>query len=338
MAGAPGARPAANASSATNTAALAKAAFRRLALAQQEPTPENYAKAYAEESGQPLAAVPANTSATPDPALLKAQGQAWSALAERLVRNTERGGKQWTAARRKDSLQRVFSGSRSDPLRLLERLQSLMGAWESDQPSDPALSGIEDPPLDAPVRTGAGDAKAWWPVVQALQATVDAGLPGSAPQARQLAQALADELAGLADAVAAEGATAGRVSEIEAACGRARRVFGYRHQLVDTLTALCQELGSGLGELAEDDSWVQGQCLALQAHLAPAAVPGEPVAPGPSAPSSPIGLTVRSVQAARGVLAETRQQQQRVREARGTARDALKQLIHSMLLEVGALG
>jgi diguanylate cyclase len=90
-------------------------------------------------------------------------------------------------------------------------------------------------------------------------------------------------------------------------------------------------MGGSLGELAEDDSWVQGQCLALQAHLAPTAAPV-------SAASAALGLTVRGVQAARGVLAETRQQQQRVRDARGTARDALKQLIHSMLLEVGALG
>jgi hypothetical protein len=33
--------------------ALAKGALRRLAQAQLEPTPENYARAYAEESGQP---------------------------------------------------------------------------------------------------------------------------------------------------------------------------------------------------------------------------------------------------------------------------------------------
>ena len=33
---------------------------------------------------------------------------------------------------------------------LLEHgLQSLMQAWESDQPSDPAATGIEDPPLPA---------------------------------------------------------------------------------------------------------------------------------------------------------------------------------------------
>ncbi|MBC7939057.1 MAG: GGDEF domain-containing protein, partial [Chitinophagaceae bacterium] len=97
-------------------AALAKAALRRLAQAQREPTPENYASAYAEEAGQPAPA-----SAGGD---AKAQGQAWAALIERLARNLERGGKQWTQARRKDSLQRVLSSSRSDATRLIQRLQS----------------------------------------------------------------------------------------------------------------------------------------------------------------------------------------------------------------------
>jgi diguanylate cyclase len=39
-------------------AQLAKAALRRLAEARLEPTPENYARAYAEESGQPASTLP----------------------------------------------------------------------------------------------------------------------------------------------------------------------------------------------------------------------------------------------------------------------------------------
>jgi diguanylate cyclase len=49
-------------------------------------------------------------------------------------------------------------------------------------------------------------------------------------------------------------------------------------------------------------------------------------------------LTVRGVRAARTVLAETRDRQQQVRSERQSAREALKQLIQSMLLEVGELG
>ena len=152
-------------------AVLAKGALRRLALAQLEPTPDNYARAYAEESGQPLqAAVPAAAGE------LRPGGADWAQLVQRLARNLDRGGKQWTSARRKDSLQRVLDGSRSDAGRLLQRLQSLMGAWEDDQPSDPAQTGIDDPPLiaargapaaAAPLSPAAGP-QPWPPITSTL--------------------------------------------------------------------------------------------------------------------------------------------------------------------------
>ena len=71
-------------------ATLAKGALRRLVQAQLEPTPENFTKAYAEESGQPL---PAASDG-------RASAQAWAPLVERLSKNLQRGGRQWTAARR----------------------------------------------------------------------------------------------------------------------------------------------------------------------------------------------------------------------------------------------
>ncbi len=284
-------------------ATIAKGALRRLAQLKQEPTPENYARAYADESGQP-----------PPQSEAKAQGAAWSALLERLARNLDRGGRQWTAARRKESLRRVLDSSRSDAQRLLQRMQSLLSAWEADQPSDPAQTGADDPPLEAAAAAPSGPG-AWTPVVASLEQTVRAGLPAEEPRASELARALAL----LADALAAEGITPARLVELDALCGRARRLFAHRHHLVEELGALCRELGAGLSELSEDESWARGQCLNLQARLAD-------------------DLSVRGVRAASALLAETRGLQQRVRSERLAARDALKQLIHDMLLEVGELG
>jgi diguanylate cyclase len=283
---------------------VAKGALRRLAQAHQEPTPENYARAYAEEAGQPVS-VGADA---------KAQGVAWAALVERLARNLERGGRQWTGARRKEGLRRVLDGSRSDPQRLLQRLQSLMTAWESDQASDPAQTGADDPPVEASavIEVAAGE---WPPLVADLQGTVRVGLPTDEPRA----VALAARLATLADGVAADGATPKLVAEIALVCEQARRLFAHRHRLVESLGSLCQELTAGITDLAEDDSWVRGQCEGLQARLSD-------------------GLSVRAVQAASQMLAETRAHQQQVRSERVAARDALKQLIHDMLLEVGELG
>ncbi|MBL8313273.1 MAG: diguanylate cyclase [Rubrivivax sp.] len=303
--------------------ALAKGALRRLAQAQLEPTPENYARAYAEESGRPPPAPPA--AAPPAPPLepdAKAQGAAWAGLVERLARNLERGGRQWTAGRRKESLRRVLDGSRSDAQRLLQRLQSLMTAWEADLPSDSSETGIEDPPVDASavlvgsnLAAPASDLGRWPPLVDDLQATVRAGLPPDEARAAELAS----ELGRLADAVAAEGATPMHVAAVAAICDQARRLFAHRHRLVEGLAGLCRELSAGLTELAEDDSWAQGQCAGLRARLED-------------------GLSVRGVHAASQMLAETRAHHLKLRGERAAARDALKQLLHDMLREVGELG
>ena len=299
----------------TPAATLAKGALRRLAQAQQEPTPENYARAYAEEAGLPPPAAIEDGRAELR-AELRSTGQAWAALVERLARNLERGGRQWSAARRKESLKRVFDGSRSDAQRLQQRLQSLMSAWETDQPSDPAQTGAEDPPLETAPRAEL-PAEAWRPVLGSLQGSVGAALPPDVPQAA----ALADRLAELADAVAREGPTPALAAAVESVCAQARRLFQHRHHLVDELSALCRELSHGLVELAEDDSWAQGQCAALHQTL------------GADSPPQ-----VRGVRAASALLAETRKQQQRVRSERLAAREALKQLIQDMVLEVGELG
>jgi diguanylate cyclase len=88
---------------------------------------------------------------------------------------------------------------------------------------------------------------------------------------------------------------------------------------VDQLGALCRELGAGLTELAEDDSWARGQSEILLQQLAS-------------------GVSARSVRAASQLLAETRQRQRQVREERNAARDALKDLIQRLLGELGELG
>ncbi len=269
---------------------------------------------------------------------LRSQGLAWVALVERLSKNLERGGRQWTAARRKSSLQRVLSGSRSDPALLLQRLQSLMGAWEGDHVTDdaPELADSDagaaaptasanalpvaapNPIAPSPALAAAVASPPVWPiapVLSALQRTVVAGLPAGQPDAAALAAQLAD----CAAAVAAAGATPANVAAIEVVCEQALRLFGHRHHLIDELAALCRELGAGMSELAEDDSWAQGQCKALQARLADE-------------------MGVRSVRGASALLAETRVQQQRVRSDRHAARDALRQVLHGMLQQVGELG
>ncbi len=288
-------------------AALAKAALRRLAQSHQEPTPENYARAYAAEAG---------TAAPPDPATeARASGQAWVQLLDRLARQLDRGGRQWTAARRKDSLRRVLDGSRSDPPRLLQRLQSLLGAWESDQPADPAETGL-DPALAA----AAPEPVAGWPaaaqaVTQSLGDTVQAALPPHAAEAADLARRLAELSARLAQ----DGPDEATVQAVAEVCQQARQLLGQGHRLVNQLLDLCREMSSGLAVLAEDDGWVQGQSEQIRLALG-------------DRPS------VRGVRSAQALLHQTRQQQERLRAERQAAREALKQLLQDMVVEVGEIG
>ncbi len=341
-----------------DAAQRARAALRRLAAARLEPTPDNYARAWAEEGGATVDAMPGDRArvllgrlaarAADDPAprealqqgLLQALAGRWEPLAGaldlaseaaaartrdwaltlgRLARGLERGGRQWTLARRKDALQHVLDGSGADLARLQQRLQPLLAAWEAD---DPALEASEPPDASArpvvvaPREGAAGVADAGWPAVTAdLEETVRAALPLDEPRAGEVA----DRLSAIADAIAAEGPAPQRLAELAAACRDARRWLGHRHHLVVELTRLAAGLGEGLVDLVEDESWVRGPCEALRAQLG-------------QAPSA------RGVKAATALLAETRERQRRVRRERDEARDALKALIVRLVAEVGELG
>jgi len=277
-------------------AEIAKGALRRLAQARQEPTPDNYARAYAEEAGQP------------PPPDHRATGAQWAGLIERLVRGLERSSRQWTPARKKDSLQRVLEGSSRDAARLQQRLQSLLQAWDNDTP----LEGDAGAP-DAAAGVATTDGQ--WPrVTRSLQTALSAALPPGEPRAAELA----DELAQLAGRLASEGASAELVAAIETATARAQRLLGHRHRLFDDLGRLCAELGAGLVDLSEDDSWARGQCELLQTQLSG-------------------GVGARGVRTATELLAETRGRQRRVRDERAAASRALRDLIQRLLGELGEL-
>ena len=361
-------------------AQLAKAALRRLALARQEPTPENYAQAWAEESGQAAVVLPARArgplerlvarvadTAEARQALLASllqgeweqagrqveqaaesgasQSQAWAQLIERLTRGLERGGRQWTLARKKDSLQRVLDSSRGDMQRLSHRLRQLVGSWDDDTelpveaagaldvalaPVPAALAAAADaatPPAVPPVGLGeavapaarpaavdAPDHRHWSAVLQPLQSTVRQALPPDHPRA----SGLADELAALADQIARQGATVALAQAVADVCERAGRLLSHRHHLLDQVHRLSRELAGSLAEVAEDDSWVQGQMASLRERL-------------DEHPNA------RAVQSASVLLAEARARQRELRGERDQARQALKHMIHRMLHELGEL-
>ncbi len=403
-------------------ALLAKAALRRLALDKLEPTPENYARAYAQEAGEPAraaagGALPERAQASitrllglavPDPqqrqgyaaqmregrwdelqraleALQQthgpgAQAEQLAQLVEKLMRGLERGGRQWTLARKKDGVLRVLQSNRSDPQRLTLRLRQLVASWDGDTgdsrvetqpapldalasaPGTPgaAPDGDDDdgddgddersgtptqfftdeenaqPPAEPGAQAGtsaeggrygsldtlmggaapAGPGLQCWPEVGTqLNGTVRHALASDDARAKELI----DEL-GVAHAeLVRDGATPERAAQMDALCVRARRWLDHRNHAFNELGKLCGELTDSLADLAEDDSWAQGQCEAMGQTLAQ-------------------GLTARSVRSVSELLHNTRERQHSLREERSRARDALKGLINRMLQELGELG
>jgi diguanylate cyclase len=332
-------------------AQVAKAALRRLALERQEPTPENFARAYQAEggvTGQPPG-VPGTATAAgqagPAIGAEGADGAAWATLIERTVRGIERGGRQWTTARKKDSLQRVLGGSRSDAKRLQQRLTQLVASWDTDSPDavasdfaaldeSPASSGpaplvategsVQTVALSLPAAASAAsmapsnaDLAAWPRVAADLGATVQSSLPVAEARGREVSE----RLAALQSRLGPEGPAALR-DEITDACIEVQRVLQHRHHLMAQLGGLSRELTESLVDFAEDDSWVQGQCGAMRTQL----FDGES------------GLTARGVRAVTELLHDTRERQQTLRAERATAREALKASIHQMLDEIASLG
>jgi diguanylate cyclase len=134
------------------------------------------------------------------------------------------------------------------------------------------------------------------------------------------AAALARELTKHAEQWREQGASEALATAVDYTCAQARTMFVQRHHLVDELGKLVRALSEGLTELAEDQSWAQGQAEALRANL-----DGE-------------SLSVRSVRSAADMLTQTRRQQTQLRGERDRARAALKALVHSLTTELEALG
>jgi diguanylate cyclase len=362
-------------------AQIAKAALVRLGQAQLEPTPENYARAYAVESGTEAApaALPEATQALLSKLLAlgvsssqtrvglqtcikesrwadairqveelqqkegpAAQAEALAQVIERLVRGLERGGRQWTLAKKKDGLQRVLEGNRSDTPRLLKRMGQLVSSWDSDvadasidtndedggSPSQFFMSddfaasqfdSVEDSKpaatASAAVVSSSAAPNSWPRVGVSLHDTVQHAL--KSPEG--YADALMAELDLAHRELSSSGATPEAAAQIEALCKRARHMLDHRQHMFGELGELCRELSASLVDLAEDDSWARGQCEAMNDTLEQ-------------------GLSGRGVRSVTEMLGGTRERQRQLRDERSRARDSLKSLIHQMLAELGELG
>jgi diguanylate cyclase len=338
---------------------VAKAALRRLAMDKIEPTPENYARAYAAEGGHVHEGLPEaarsllqrlGTALGDDPgrgdevvsALMsgrwrdadellarsaaQALGQAheWSDLLHRLAQGLERGSRLWTAARKKDSLGRVLAGSRSDPRRLRERVRHLLAAWEAEA-DEPGVDTVSAELDDNPAAAALPPAHEAAPAVHELPAARDwntlvHSLEGTVRAALPQGEARAAELA--QDLL--------QLSQRVAADGATPDLVRHADDLCQRarrMLAHRQHLLDELGKL----------CVELTQGLTELAEDDSWARGQCEALQARLaeGLNVRSVRAASDLLANARKRQMVLRGERNQARDALKELIQGMLTELG---
>ena len=261
-------------------AQIAKGALRRLATERLEPTPENYERAYRLEAGEVVE--------PPD---------ALATLIERLIRGVERGGRGWTPARRRDGVQRVLAGARSDPRRLQHRLNQLLISWDGDAESASIeTSDSDEPPAEfAPPPAVVALVPPAPPVAEARDTAlkprrrspprrphVHRPTPPSGSARRESSPRRCSRRCPIATVPTASSSASSTSSwRLHEAKGRpnrspttpmrwrerAHRVLQHRHHLFEQLGKLCRELTASLADLAEDDSWVKGQCEAMRVKI-----------------------------------------------------------------------
>ncbi len=316
-------------------AQLAKAALRRLAVDKLEPTPENYQRAYLAEAG--IEPPKEKEAAAPTPPAEAVDGHAWADVIGRVVRGIERGSRQWTTGRKKESLQRVLDGSKSNIQRLQHRLTQLVASWDGekldeavdtdmgawlDEPEVASPSSEASAPTTAGLVTIAPNSEQtglWSGIVDELSQTVREALPAPDPRAQEASAAVAASTRDLGPKPPLLPLSPEMLDGVRDACSEARRVLQHRNHLVDQLGLLCHELTDSLTDLSEDDSWVRGQCEAMRHQLEE-------------------GINARGVRRISQLLHDTRLRQHELRKERDAARDALKQLIHQMLQDMAELG
>ena len=343
---------------------VAKAALRRLALDKVEPTPENYARAYAAEGGQVQEGLPerarpllqrlAGTLADEgggggdtlvqalmagrwdeaqdmlDQAATKSAGQAqdWADLLQRLALGLERGSRVWPAARKKDSLTRVLGGSRSDARRLRERVRHLLNSWESETEHsgiDTVSGALDETPAAHAIPAPAAQAEAAAPLTVATEPS--SHWPALVHDLERTVRAALPSGEARADELA-QALT--RLAEQVAAAGATP-------ELLREAEDLCQRARRLLGHRHHLIDELGKLCVELTEGLTELAEDDSWARGQCQMLQARLneGLNVRSVRAASELLAKARKQQALLRNERNQARDALKELIQGMLTELG---
>ena len=323
-------RPAADARSAAD---IARETIKQLALRRLAPTPDNYARLWAEISGEPANA-PAPAAAPREGSIATAeQGRtgeqhAWKDLVRDLLRRWEMRTPGWTQAQKRESFERLLAGVGNDNHRLAVRMASLMRAW-----GEGSAAQAQEQSAAGPAAGRAASVAV--PGAVAAPSASDIPFEETRGFVRELLRYLVDDSAQSTPDPSGLGVDAAQLStEVESA-----RDFASLASLAPQLRALVlkmelsgrnqRELFQGLRglltlvvnnieELVPDERWILGQLARLRDTL------GKPL--------SPEGLTQADA-ALRSVIVK----QGTLKKGLIEAQDAMKLLLSDFINRMGTM-
>ncbi len=266
----------------SNPAEIASKTLKSLVAQKLAPTPENYARVYAEVSGKPLpepATKHAPEAASPVPAR---PALAWAGLIRDLLRQLEANHKGITLSRKKDGLDTVLVKFAANPEVLYEKLHGLLRSWAGAGTPTPAaapaashateaVTGAKEPELggssSSPLLPAGGGSVVGQEMMKDLQELLAQTLESN----KALEPGMAEEITTLVQQVRT-------VKEHEQVTDLAKKLRhfwvklelrgGDKAKIQEGLVRLLRLLVENVGELVADDKWLHGQIAMLQDIIA----------------------------------------------------------------------
>ncbi|MDE2622327.1 MAG: diguanylate cyclase [Betaproteobacteria bacterium] len=277
----------------SSPAEIASKTLKTLVSRKLAPTPENYARIYAEVSGKPLetpaAGQPQEAAATARPT------QAWSALIRDLMRQLEAHHKGITLSRKKDGLDMVLTKFSGNPEALYDKLHALLRSWGSAGTPAAATPVSAEPaaPAREPELGNLAQAAALSASAPAAPAGVAAGVQPQASgegaadhemmanlkellaQSLESALTLQQDMAGEIQELAQQVRAVGEQGQLIELAKKLRHFWvklelrgGDKAKIQEGLLRLLRLLVENVGELVADDKWLHGQIAVLQEIIA----------------------------------------------------------------------
>lgn len=253
----------------TNPSDIAREAMKSLVSRKEAPTPENYARAYQEISGE----TPNNKPNEQE----NSEQHRWSELIRDLLRQLETPHKGITISRKKEGLETVLNKFAGNQAMLFEKLRGLIRSWSGPTSSSPVetdATEIESAPAPAASSstTGkAGSAPTAAPANDELMTQLREMLAQALESMLPLQPDMTEEINALAQQIRA----AKNHAEITLIAKQLRHFWlklelrgGDKVKIQEGLMRLLRLLVENVGELVADDKWLQGQIATLQEIIA----------------------------------------------------------------------